>query len=122
MKRLQIQGDNTCQVIRLFGKPEKRQEPNEVRIEFPGGYIYVARVPTDNGPEYWTHTGIFHANHPDKYRIGNLDNQGEPQPTGKIVDARIDRFDKGASETTVLAGALDENVDHIAIRIRPERK
>ena len=119
MRRLQFRGDKS-QVATLFGDPNKQVEPEEVRIEFPGGAVSVTRVEGEDGNiEYWAHTSVFHEDHPVKHRTENMDGNGDPKPTGKIIDARIDRYDKGARETIELAGALDEHVDHVAVRIRP---
>jgi hypothetical protein len=120
MRKMPVTGNNNTQVVKLFGK-KSRPEPSEFRVEFPGGYIYVARVdPEDGGrPEWWVHTGVFHVNHPDRHRVENMDDNGDPGPTAEIIDGRVDCFDRGAHETIPLAAALTQpNVDHVAIRIR----
>ena len=128
MKMLKVIGDDSAQVIKLFGNPKKQHEPEEVRIEFPGGYISVARCDQPQGPpQFWAHIGVFHPNHQDKHRVANMDQHGDPGPTAKVIDARIDCFDSHASDTIVLAESVPlaaacqhPNVDHIAIKIAPE--
>jgi hypothetical protein len=47
-----------------------------------------------------------------------MDDNGDPGTTGRIVDARVDCFDKGARETIELAEILRQpNVDHLAVKI-----
>ena len=104
-------------IIQLFGNPQKKREPEETRIMFPGGFIYVARVDQEQGkrPEWWIHWGVFHPDHPDKYRTVNLDEHGEPGSCGRIIDARVDAFDNAPVTPHELLGPT---VDHGAIKIR----
>lgn len=118
MKRLQVMGNNNAQWIRLEGKPSK-PEPEEVGIAFPGGFVYVSRcLQPDGRCQWWAHIGVFHPDHPDQHRIENLTEHGNPGPTGCIVDARVDCFDKHASQTIKLAEILNSpTVDHVAIKV-----
>lgn len=122
MQRMKVTGNsnNSTQVIKLHGNPAN-PEPEEMRIEFPGGYIYVSRVDRDNQPpSWWAHIGVFHKDHGDRHRTENLDADGDPGPTATITDGRVDCFDRHASETLSLAKALTQpGVDHVAVRIEP---
>ncbi len=120
MRNLKVTGNSDCQQITLHGDATKQPEPEEVRICFPGGVIYVARCDREGNqrPEWWAHILVFNPDHPDTHRIENLDEYGDPGPTARIVDARVDCYDQGATETIHLAEILQQpGLDHIAIKI-----
>lgn len=91
--------------VELEGNPDK-PEPPYFRISFPFGDVDIVRC-SDN--TYWIHTRI---NHPES------NNFNPEEPTGKIIDGRVDHVDKHASETS--CGDLsDPKTYHAAIKIGP---
>jgi hypothetical protein len=98
-------------VIQVFGDKTKKKEPSEHRIEFPGGFIYVAR--TDQG--YWAHIGVYRRKQDVLEATGD-----DAQPTAKITDARLDCYDKHAAALCRhVQPILDEaeTANHFAVRI-----
>lgn len=106
MKRLKIVDFGTdVQGVELKGD-RKNPEPMHFRVKFPGGDVEVVRT-TDE--DYWVHVRV---NKPD-HTVDTDD------PTGKIVDARLDILGKHASETKV--GDFDNpKLYHLAVRVETE--
>ena len=100
-------------VIQVFGDKSKKLEPEQHRIEFPGGAISVERTTTG---EYWAHITI---NRPERARFPETHIGSK---LGQIVGSRID-YDHDEYSSRLAAGKETipsiENqgsVEHIAIR------
>lgn len=97
-------GDNVMGVT-LEGNP-KKPEPIHFRVEFPGGDVDVVRC--DDGSQ-WVHVRV----------NKKADGYDPDREFGSIVDARIDCL---ATPHRGLVGDLGRaDVNHIAVRIQPER-
>ena len=110
MKPLVVKGyeGNHVQYIKLYADPKRQQEPEELRIKFPGGEIYTART-SDN--EHWAHICI------DRDEITQ-------QHTGEVKRVRAD-FDSGVGTLQFVnenGEIVSPNFYHMAVLIAPVDK
>jgi hypothetical protein len=99
-------GENACGMT-ITGDA-RNQEPEHVRIHFPGGEVEVTRAADGPDADYWIHV---HVHHPKSDAVAAL---GEA--AAKITDARLDILGRHSSEVDV--GEF-ENPDlyHLAVRV-----
>ena len=102
-------------VVRIFGDPVRKLEPEHHRIEFPGGTISVDR--TSDGL-YWAHIAIA-----SRDAVALPTHEGSA--VGKVVGSRVD-FDHAEYRRRLKAGLTPipdiegiENAEHFAVCIRP---
>ena len=96
----------SVQILTLKGD-KRNPEPDETRINFPGGYVYVARC---SDGKYWCHVGVNHVDHGSNVPGETLN--------GEFVDARIDCLGKHVTETDT-GDFKNPNNYHVAIQVQP---
>ncbi|HEY7770473.1 hypothetical protein [Longimicrobium sp.] len=90
--------------IELLGDPNKKPEPAEHIIEFPGGAIQVTRTSKN---EYWAHIIV---NHAEPFEDGST----RERASGEVVESRVGYTSARAIESVPNAG----DAYHIAVLIR----
>lgn len=98
-------GDVACG-IRITGDV-RNQEPEAVRIVFPGGDVEVTRATDGPGCDYWVHVRM---NRPEDV----LTREGAA--LGFLSDARLDQTDKHSNEAN-LGDFGRRELYHVALRV-----
>jgi len=107
MQRLKVElMGSEVQGVRLYGDPYRQPEPLHFRVCIPGGDVDIVRC-TNGG--FWVHLRV---NHESKRR----ESLQAGQKVGRIVDARVDHFDKHAGETSP-GDINDPAAYHLAARL-----
>lgn len=102
-----IRIDGAVAIVKVTGEP-KNQEPEAVRIAFPGGEVELVRATDGPGADYWVHVRV---NRPEDDNVKAL---GEP--VAHVTAARLDIRGRHASEVDVGEFA-DPGLYHLAVRV-----
>jgi len=100
--------DKAPRRVELLGDKQKKIEPAQHIIEFPGGAIEVSRTSDGN---YWAHITINQAQRVD-------DAEGREAAFGQIVASRMCATDQMGVSTLPNAGQITQ----IAVLIQPVRE
>ncbi len=101
---------DSAEGIELHGK-RSRNEPDHVRITFPGGDVEVVRAKDGDDPDYWVHVRINHKDHGMFVQDEDI--------AGSITSARMDILGMNSSDVNV--GDFDNpGLYHAAFRINPK--
>ena len=108
--KISLGADAQVAVVAITGDP-RRQEPQGVRISFPGGEVELVRAVDGEGADYWVHVRVV--------KPGDSEVVVDGATPAILTDARLDIQGRHTSEVNV-GDFGDPRLYHLAVRVTRE--